>query len=116
MIVMLEKNGSLQDAQNIARRALRALPDAPSIHFHLGNILGKLERYSEAEKHFLVAIDADKLNGNYWGNLGVLYHRWKRVDDAHRAYRRALELNPTLEQTQQNLAKLIKLKKESEDS
>lgn len=63
--------GNLDKAEMIAKEALKVLSSAPSVHFHLGNILGKLSRYREAENHFKQALDMEPNNANYWGNLGI---------------------------------------------
>lgn len=73
-------------------------------------MLGKIKQFHEAEKHFKIAISI--LNdATYHSNLGVLYHRWNRLDDAEKAYIAALELNPELNSAKENLKLLMKSKR-----
>jgi len=51
------------------------------------------------------------LNGKYDLKiccLGVLYHRWKKYDKAEQLYQQALEINPQLQSTKDNMALLYK--------
>ena len=86
----------------------RQLPNEPALHFNLANTLGKLNRYKDSESHFLLATSLDPNNGNYWANLGVLYHRWRKYDLAEKTYRHTLKLNPSLKSAQDNLNMLLK--------
>ncbi len=76
----------------------------------LAGILGKRARFVESERHFAAALELQPLNPTYHTNLGVLYHRWKRYDDAERSYRRALSLQSDLKSAQDNLRLLLKSK------
>lgn len=69
-LALLDSDGKASEAVELGEIALRYVPQAPSIYFAMGNALGKLNRFPEAETHFLQAI---KLNGNnalYYSNLG----------------------------------------------
>lgn len=90
------------------RLCSRHLPNEPALHFNLANTLGKLNRYQESESHFLMATNLDPTNANYWANLGVLYHRWRKYERAQQSYVHALRLNPSLRSAQDNLSMLLK--------
>ncbi|XP_050432156.1 protein O-mannosyl-transferase TMTC4-like [Adelges cooleyi] len=112
MIVMLDSIGELKRAENVARKALSILPDEPSLHFNMANILGKLNKYSESEKHFLTAIQLKNMTNNlkllalYHANLGVLYHRWKKYELAESHYLQALNIDSKMQSPKDNLVAL----------
>ncbi|KAK7085136.1 Protein O-mannosyl-transferase tmtc4 [Halocaridina rubra] len=108
MLILLDSQGLYQPALEVADKALKYLPNEPALHFNLANTLGKLSRYEESESHFLLATNLDPGNANYWANLGVLYHRWRKYDLAEKAYVHALRLNPALKSAQDNLSMLLK--------
>ncbi|XP_045129547.1 protein O-mannosyl-transferase TMTC4-like isoform X4 [Portunus trituberculatus] len=108
MLILLDSQGLYQPAIDIADQALKHLPNEPALHFNLANTLGKLNRYQESESHFLLATTLDPSNANYWANLGVLYHRWRKYEQAQQSYVHALRLNPTLRSAQDNLSMLLK--------
>ncbi|XP_018009245.1 protein O-mannosyl-transferase TMTC4-like [Hyalella azteca] len=102
-LILLDSRQQYETAVTTAHVALKHLPDEASIHFNLANTLGKLGRYKESEVHFLAATRLDPGNANYWSNLGVLYHRWKKYNDAEKTYKHTLKLNPKLKSAQDNL-------------
>ncbi|KAJ8665348.1 hypothetical protein QAD02_007010 [Eretmocerus hayati] len=110
MVILFENLGMKVEALNAARQALRFIPNDPSIHFNIGNILGKDGDFQQAELHFKTAISANPNNSIYHTNLGVLYHRWNRYEDAEVMYRKALQLNPSSSIARGNLKKLKILK------
>lgn len=79
MIVMLDSIGELKRAENVAKKALSIMPNEPSLHFNMANTLGKLNKFSESEKHFLTAIQLKqktndtKLMALYHANLGIIH-------------------------------------------
>lgn len=72
MIVLLESIGDLKRAENVARAALSILPNEPNLHFNIANILGKLDKFVEAEKHFLAAIQLKHMTTKI--QMVALYH------------------------------------------
>lgn len=72
MIVLLESIGELKRAENVARAALSILPNEPNLHFNIANILGKMDKFVEAEKHFLAAIQLKHLVSR--AHMVTLYH------------------------------------------
>lgn len=114
MIVLLESIGELKRAENVARTALSILPNEPNLHFNIANILGKIDKFVEAEKHFLAAIKLKHLTAKtvlvalYHSNLGVLYHRWEKYDLAEMHYLQALMIDPNMQKVKNHLALLRK--------
>ncbi|CAH1782005.1 unnamed protein product [Owenia fusiformis] len=110
MMILMDNLGKTEQVEGIGKQALNIVPDAPTIHFNLANTLGKAARFSDSEKHFLRAIDLDSGNAQYWSNIGVLYHRWNKLDKAENAYLKALKLDSSLTNTQDNLNMLLRKK------
>lgn len=68
------------EAMELFPTALRELPDSPSINFVGANILGKLNRYEEAERYFKKAIYlfGERVQPVHYANLGkhILHSRY----------------------------------------
>lgn len=64
--------GQAMEAMELFPTALRELPDSPSINFVGANILGKLNRYEEAERYFKKAIYlfGERVQPVHYANLG----------------------------------------------
>ncbi|KAL1513175.1 hypothetical protein ABEB36_002620 [Hypothenemus hampei] len=105
-LALLDSHGRALEAVELGTIALSHVPRAPAIYFAMGNALGKLNRFPEAESHFLQAIKLNELNALYYSNLGVLYHRWNKRDKAQQMYLKALKLDPNLTSAKTNLRKL----------
>ncbi|XP_043255369.1 protein O-mannosyl-transferase TMTC4-like [Colletes gigas] len=110
MILLLDDLGMREDALNVAIQALQFLPDDASIHFNIANILGKAGNFVEAEVHFKNAISKNPTDSMFYTNLGVLYHRWNKLNEAEHMYKKALEIKPELHSARDNLRKLYSLK------
>jgi len=75
IIVLLEQEGKLKEAKEAAIRASKILTKDDTLQFLMGNVLGKLQEYENAKKHFENAIKLCKESGKsipakYWSNLG----------------------------------------------
>lgn len=108
MVILLDNIEKLEQAEMVGKEAVKLFPNDPTPYFNLANVMGKADRYKESEQYFLKAI---QLSGNspvakMYANLGVLYHRWDKPAEAERAYMKALELDPSIHNVQQNLQML----------
>lgn len=56
------------------------------------------------ERKFQAVIDADDRFAEAWFDLGIVYEHERRLDDAKKAYRKALDKKPSLKQAAENLA------------
>ncbi|XP_063967470.1 protein O-mannosyl-transferase TMTC4-like [Lytechinus pictus] len=111
-LLLLDNLGQYNTAVSVGQEALRHVKDDPQIYYAFGNVLGKMERYKEAEEMYLQAIHYKLDVARYHGNLGVLYHRWGKLEEAYHQYQRSLTLDPSSEVMEDNLRKLgRKLKK-----
>ncbi|KAH8310236.1 hypothetical protein KR044_000156 [Drosophila immigrans] len=109
ILTMLDNRSMYEDALRLSEQGLRQLPHEPSIMFIRANVLGKLKHYVEAESLYKQVIELDPHNMLYHTNLGVLYHRWDKVQEAIDSYRTAISINAARSTTaRDNLGKLLK--------
>jgi tetratricopeptide (TPR) repeat protein len=71
---------------------LREEPEAPHLHFTLGNMYADQNRWGEAQSAYFDAYRLDNNNADYTYNLAVSLDRLGKGDAAADYYRRALEL------------------------
>lgn len=102
MAILLDNIGLTKEAEKVGKEALQYSND-PSLMFNLANILGKQDKFKESEAAFLKAIQQSSHDSRYYANLGVLYHRWGKYEAAVKSYNKALELDPSLATTRDNL-------------
>ena len=105
LVILSDEEKRFEQAEDYARRALRHLPLEPELYFHLGNIHGKQGKYELSEENYLKALSLRETS-SYFGNLGVLYHRWKKLTKARAAYEKAMILDPTNLSAKRNLESL----------
>lgn len=62
-------------------KALAELRDSPSVNFAIANIYGKMERFNDAERHFLKAIELfeNNVQAIHYSNLGKDRHKHTRL-------------------------------------
>ncbi len=89
-------------------QALSLNPDNAQANLGLGIVLDQLGRGDESGAFYerSVAASPDAIAYN---NLGTWYHQRGRLDEAERAYRRAVELKPQLAQAHNNLGIIYSL-------
>ncbi|XP_067616656.1 protein O-mannosyl-transferase Tmtc4 [Eurosta solidaginis] len=112
ILTMLDNRGLYEDVIRLSTQALNYLPNETNILFIRANVLGKLQRYVEAEELYKEIIEKEPFNLLFHTNMGVLYHRWDKLNEAIESYRNALKLNPEKAVTaRENLAKLLRRKR-----
>lgn len=55
----------------MGKTALMYIPNDAAVHFNIGNMLGKVGKYEEAEKYFQTALYYEPKNALYYSNLGT---------------------------------------------
>lgn len=73
MLVLLDTLERYDEVTEKSSIALKTCPPSPAIHFTLANTLGKLKRWTEAEKHFKEAVKLNPRNALYYSNFGNKY-------------------------------------------
>ncbi|NLX21838.1 MAG: tetratricopeptide repeat protein [Phycisphaerae bacterium] len=80
------------DAESVLRRAVDIKPDFARGRVNLGLALAQQERYDEALAQFQAALEAEAA----YYNIGLMYQSKRRLVEAARAFKTALELNPRM--------------------
>lgn len=108
--------GRYGELSAVLDESIRHNPNEPSFHFHYASSLGKAGQYEDSERHFLLALEKSGNDNagisSYHANLGVLYHRWGKLDEAEKCYLTALRLDPSNRQTVDNLELLKRKRKQ----
>jgi tetratricopeptide (TPR) repeat protein len=68
-------------------------PDAPHLHFALGNFYAKQSRWPEAQGEYFSAWQGNSENADYAFNLAVSLDQLGKQDEAKRFYEKCLELS-----------------------
>ncbi|MCZ6650955.1 MAG: tetratricopeptide repeat protein [Acidobacteria bacterium] len=87
---MLVRQGRLEGAAGLFRRALALDPDLATAHEGLGRVLSAQGKIPEAISALEEATRLAPGLANGWNNLGQVYRAAGRLEDALAAYRRAL--------------------------
>jgi TolB-like protein/Tfp pilus assembly protein PilF len=91
------------EAENSFRRAIALNPNYALGRIWYANFLCSLRRFDEAVAHVLVARDLDPLSLIVSTNVGWVFHRARRHQEAIAEYKRGLSLDPTYLQAHMRL-------------
>jgi tetratricopeptide (TPR) repeat protein len=69
----------------------------PDLRYYLGDSLGRLERYGEAERHLRDEVRLFPCNLRARAGFAMLYRATGRVDDSNRAVESIVRISPTPE-------------------
>lgn len=113
------EEGAFDQAEIKYREALKSskLKHKATPQFNLGDALYKQERWQEARAAFeasLAEIEDPVDKADAYHNLGNSLMKEEKLEDAIEAYKNALKNNPAAEDTRQNLAQALMLKKKQE--
>lgn len=103
------KKGNYKEAEVDYKRALEKDTASAIAKYNLGNALYKTEGFNEAGLYFknlgdtLKNLSAEKAS-DYYHNLGDLALKQKKYQEAVDAFKESLRLNPSVFETQSNLA------------
>lgn len=110
-----EQRELLQEAADLAARAVRLQPHNVRAGCMLGELLQGLKRYAEAEFAFRAILAVDRNNPDIGNSLGILFNETKRYAESEAAYRHVLTQRPDFAEAHNNLAVLLqKLKRFAE--
>nr|VFK74494.1 MAG: Tetratricopeptide repeat-containing protein [Candidatus Kentron sp. MB] len=88
----LQNNMDPVVGENQIKRLLKKEPNAPYLHFSLGNFYSRQSRWLEAEQAYFKAYRADDTNADYAYNLAISLDHLAKRRAAPIYYRRALDL------------------------
>ena len=96
LAIALINHNDLDGAESELRAALAKSPDDLRAHFNLGLVLKKRGKNEEAAKEMapVAASSEGQRDATVWYQLGLLYKRLRRSDDALAAFRKAVALQP----------------------
>ena len=92
------------EAEQSFRRAIALNPNNALARIWYANLLSSLRRMNEAIEQALIARDIDPLSLIVSTNVGWVFHRAGRNEEAIAEYRRGLALDPTYQQAHMRLA------------
>jgi type IV pilus assembly protein PilF len=84
------QRGQLEVAKDNFDKAIALTPDSAVLNNMMALLLWRLKNYSEAEQHFRKSLDADPENSDAWNNYGVFMCERGKLEDADKAFKRAL--------------------------
>lgn len=99
-------------------KAMEEGMDDPKLRFNKGNSLFQLEKFADAANEFerIARSEAEKeLRGDAFHNLGNAHLITGKLEKSIEAYKQALRIDPSDEDSRYNLALAKKLKKEQEE-
>jgi tetratricopeptide (TPR) repeat protein len=100
----LERAGRLEDAVREQERALAADPSNVQSHVNLISLYGRLDNPETAKEHFEAVLRLQPNRSDAWYNYGVLLLReHKDLQQAEKAFLRALDVNPDYAEARNNL-------------
>ena len=88
--VLLEEAQKAIDAQDwetaISKleEVLRSTPNSAKAHFLLGNVYAQQDQFTKAEEHFNKALELDPKYVDARSNLGVVYYRQGKLQEAEK--------------------------------
>lgn len=99
------QNEQWDEALNYFQDALLSDPENPQLHFDLGTVQYKKQKYEDALKSFEKSILTKdvKLQQNAYYNQGNTYYQLNKYQEAIQAYIKALELEPNDREAKHNL-------------
>lgn len=105
---VLQRQGRLDRAMRLYRRAIRSEPDHVQAHYNLALALESRGDLEEAERHYRRTAEIDPGHADARNNLGNVLRRRGRIDAALEAYRSAVEADPEHALARNNLANLLR--------
>jgi tetratricopeptide (TPR) repeat protein len=84
--------GKLDGAERCFRKNLQL---TASSYFNLGLALHRQQKYEEALKNFLHAVELVPIDAEYWDLVGNTYLELNQLDDAQKVLEKAIEIDPT---------------------
>jgi tetratricopeptide (TPR) repeat protein len=100
------EKGRYDEAEVAYRKALERDPKSTPAQFNLGNSQYKQQRFDEAARSFnssTATLNTSEEKAASWHNLGNAMYRAEKYPESVEAYRRALKLNPSDDDTRYNL-------------
>ncbi|MDH4210768.1 MAG: tetratricopeptide repeat protein [candidate division WOR-3 bacterium] len=108
----LERKGEYDAALESYQKALVQEPDNPKIHYNIGRVLYRMEKYDEAVSEFQLGfLDKERMfQSNVFYNIGNSQFKKGQLEVSIDAYKMSLLANPEDLQAKQNLEFCLRIK------
>jgi len=110
-------DGDLQEAENQYRSSLNEAPGQFEGTFNLGNTYYRKQDLPNANSHYQQAIESESdpiKKARAYHNMGNSLLQNSKIDESIEAYKNALRLNPSDDETRYNLAYAQRMKRKQE--
>jgi tetratricopeptide (TPR) repeat protein len=97
------KQGRVDEAIDLARKAIALAPEYGIAHYNLGNLYAAQGKFDLAQKHFQNALRIYPNYADVHSNYGQLLAERGDIESGTRYFQRAIALNPRLGRAQLNL-------------
>ncbi|MBO7556009.1 MAG: tetratricopeptide repeat protein, partial [Alphaproteobacteria bacterium] len=112
----LQQNGQLDEAEQIYRQILQAVPNHPQILNLLGIIAQTKDLHEQAVSFFEQSLLSDNNNFETYFNLGWSLFALKKYAEASAAFQRVIKLNPQVFQAYNSLGKIYAIENKKEEA
>lgn len=112
------KQNQIDQSQKEYEKAVQAAPNDPTAHYNLGNVQFRKNNFDEAAKSFAAGAGRSQdsaFTEKSLYNQGVALVKGQKLQESIAAWEKALKLNPSDQETRENLQKaLIELKRQQQ--
>lgn len=98
LIESLLRMAKIEDAEDVAKKAVAALPNSPLIHAAYGDAEFRAGKFAEAESEYRASLKIDDTSARGWFGLGRIYEMLSMRKHAQEAYTKAHEFDPADDQ------------------
>jgi tetratricopeptide (TPR) repeat protein len=117
IVKIYQRKRRSEDLLSFTREVARELPGQGLFYAMQGDVLSKdLNRNEEALGSFADAILLDPNRADFHGGQGLVYYRMRRYSEATRSFEKAVRLDPEDPTTRYNLACVLALSGQKEES
>lgn len=114
LVLLYRWQGKLDQAQALVEKAIAAEPGDPEFHFALGMLLAGQNKFAAARKELERTVQLRPADTTALNDLGVVYLRLGREDDAFNCFQRCTKLAPDYDRPYLNLAVIYQHRQDNE--
>uniref|UniRef100_A0A8C6ERX6 UDP-N-acetylglucosamine--peptide N-acetylglucosaminyltransferase 110 kDa subunit n=1 Tax=Marmota marmota marmota TaxID=9994 RepID=A0A8C6ERX6_MARMA len=107
-LVYTMKQGNIEEAVRLYRKALEVFPEFAAAHSNLASVLQQQGKLQEALMHYKEAIRISPTFADAYSNMGNTLKEMQDVQGALQCYTRAIQINPAFADAHSNLASIHK--------
>jgi len=114
--ILFQKNGDLDDAEDLYRRLREAAPDHPDVLHFSGVLAHQRGRSDEAVRLIQRSLAVKPDQAGCYSNLGIVLRARGRLDEALDAYRHSIRLEPGNADAYSNMGVLLRAQGKPEEA